>query len=131
MRDLDTSACFYETVLGFEAGQTRETTIDGKRHRHTPLWRGPVTIGLGTLETLPASHHLRRGGPDAALGLSVEICVYVKDGALVEFHGHVRKTAETHVGPLAQRPWGVRDFRVVDPDGYYIRITAPDRDFRS
>jgi uncharacterized glyoxalase superfamily protein PhnB len=25
--------------------------------------------------------------------------------------------------PLRERPWGLRDFRVVDPDGYYLRIT--------
>jgi lactoylglutathione lyase len=24
---------------------------------------------------------------------------------------------------LCDRPWGLRDFRVVDPDGYYLRIT--------
>lgn len=23
---------------------------------------------------------------------------------------------------LAERPWGSRDFRVIDPNGYYIRI---------
>ena len=25
--------------------------------------------------------------------------------------------------PVRERPWGLRDFRVVDPDGYYLRIT--------
>jgi uncharacterized glyoxalase superfamily protein PhnB len=25
---------------------------------------------------------------------------------------------------LQKRPWGVTDFRLFDPDGYYIRITA-------
>jgi hypothetical protein len=25
--------------------------------------------------------------------------------------------------PLTDRPWGLRDFRVVDPDGYYLRVT--------
>lgn len=24
---------------------------------------------------------------------------------------------------LVVRPWGLRDFRVVDPSGYYLRIT--------
>jgi uncharacterized glyoxalase superfamily protein PhnB len=27
------------------------------------------------------------------------------------------------VEPLRDRPWGLRDFRLVDPDGYYLRIT--------
>ncbi|BBB48893.1 lactoylglutathione lyase [Pelolinea submarina] len=25
---------------------------------------------------------------------------------------------------LQQRPWGLTDFRVVDPSGYYLRITS-------
>ncbi len=25
--------------------------------------------------------------------------------------------------PLQDRPWGLRDFRVSDPDGYYVRVT--------
>jgi uncharacterized glyoxalase superfamily protein PhnB len=24
---------------------------------------------------------------------------------------------------LQERPWGLRDFRVLDPSGYYLRIT--------
>jgi lactoylglutathione lyase len=27
------------------------------------------------------------------------------------------------VDPLQDRPWGLRDFRVTDPDGDYLRIT--------
>lgn len=26
--------------------------------------------------------------------------------------------------PLEHRPWGLTDFRVADPDGYYIRVTS-------
>jgi lactoylglutathione lyase len=28
---------------------------------------------------------------------------------------------------LRDRPWGLRDFRVLDPAGYYLRITARAR----
>ena len=24
---------------------------------------------------------------------------------------------------IVRRPWGLQDFRVIDPDGYYLRIT--------
>ena len=27
---------------------------------------------------------------------------------------------------LRTRPWGLQDFRIVDPDGYYLRITHGD-----
>jgi lactoylglutathione lyase len=26
--------------------------------------------------------------------------------------------------PIAERPWGLRDFRLADPDGYYWRVTT-------
>ena len=26
--------------------------------------------------------------------------------------------------PLTPRPWGLTDFRILDPDGYYWRITS-------
>ncbi|MGD0561095.1 MAG: VOC family protein, partial [Streptosporangiaceae bacterium] len=25
---------------------------------------------------------------------------------------------------LTERPWGLTDFRIYDPDGYYLRVTA-------
>jgi hypothetical protein len=28
------------------------------------------------------------------------------------------------VEPPLDRPWGLRDFRVADPDGYYLRVTT-------
>jgi lactoylglutathione lyase len=27
-----------------------------------------------------------------------------------------------------QRPWGLWDFRIVDPDGYYLRVTSRARE---
>ena len=27
--------------------------------------------------------------------------------------------------PLQQKPWGLRDFRIKDPSGYYLRLTTP------
>lgn len=38
-----------------------------------------------------------------------------------------RGEAERHGGrieALDDRPWGARDFRLVDPDGYYVRVTS-------
>ncbi|MDO8563130.1 MAG: dihydroneopterin aldolase [Candidatus Limnocylindria bacterium] len=53
-------------------------------------------------------------------GIGVEIIVEVEDvEALYEkVRGFLRVVA-----PLRRRPWGVRDFRLEDPFGYYLRIT--------
>ena len=32
--------------------------------------------------------------------------------------------------PPQQRPWGLRDFRIVDPDGYYLRVTSRAQETR-
>jgi hypothetical protein len=31
------------------------------------------------------------------------------------------------VKPIQDREWGARDFRVADPDGYFVRLTSPLR----
>ena len=55
-------------------------------------------------------------------GLGVEVVIPVSDlDAIYE-------NAQAHdatVSTLHERPWGLRDFRVADPDGFYLRFTEP------
>ncbi len=42
-------------------------------------------------------------------------------------YAHARDAAARHGGqvePLTARAWGQTDFRLIDPDGYYIRVTS-------
>lgn len=39
------------------------------------------------------------------------------------YYQKVKALAEV-VGPLRLRPWGLKDFRIVDPFGYYLRVTS-------
>ncbi len=41
---------------------------------------------------------------------------------LQALYGHCRERAAISE-PLQLRPWGLYDFRLADPDGYYLRIT--------
>ncbi|MBI1199910.1 MAG: hypothetical protein GC203_18785 [Phenylobacterium sp.] len=52
----------------------------------------------------------------------MEPVVVVEDAAAL----HARAAAHGGAETTAQvaRPWGLTDFRVVDPDGYYPRITG-------
>jgi lactoylglutathione lyase len=127
--NLEETADFYRRALGFEVGATREVALDGAVLRHTPIWNGPTMIGLGLLPRLSPSHHLRREGLDAARGVGVEFCLYVDDADLDLYYARAVRECK-QVEPLVVQPWGSRDFRVVDPDGYYVRISAPDRDYR-
>lgn len=128
--DLDASVDFYRRVLGFEVGAQRQVVLDGNELRHVPVWSGPTMIGLGLLARLAKSHHLRRAGLDAERGIGVEFCLYVDDADLDAWYERAVRECKTGIEPLVVQPWGARDFRVIDPDGYYVRISSPDRDYR-
>ncbi|MDD9954228.1 MAG: glyoxalase superfamily protein [Candidatus Woesearchaeota archaeon] len=53
-------------------------------------------------------------------GHAVEIILLV-DG-VEAFYEQVKDTVKV-VSPLQERKWGVKDFRIVDPFGFYIRIS--------
>jgi len=56
-------------------------------------------------------------------GTGVEISIEVEDvDALYE---RARSLGVDIVKGVQDRPWKARDFRIADPDGYFIRITTP------
>ena len=58
-------------------------------------------------------------------GVGLEIVIEVDD--VDRAHALASLEAERHGGridPLRDRPWNTRDFRLVDPDGYYLRVTS-------
>ncbi len=127
--DVEVSANFYHSVLGFSVGKMREVVLDGRLLRHTPVFLGPVMIGLGYLDGLSLNHHLRRSGLTMPKGIGVEICLYVEDHALEPLYHRALTHSKTRTEELTMQPWGVRDFRVIDPDGYYVRVSSPDKDW--
>jgi predicted enzyme related to lactoylglutathione lyase len=112
VRDVERSATFYERVLGF----TRRDSSPG----YAAVARGLAIIGIGRLADLEPDHPLRCGDGEH-LGCGVEIVLEVDDvdGA---FAG-AQASGHPIASPLQGRPWGLRDFRLIDPDGFYIRIT--------
>ena len=87
---------------------------------------GDAVVGLGPIAKLPPDGP----GPGftqervaAARGAGVEIVLEVEDldTALAAVHAAGHPLAQ----PPRERPWGLRDFRLADPDGYYLRITTP------
>lgn len=61
-----------------------------------------------------------RFNPKTKTGYGVEIIIPI-DG-LSQFYRRVRRVIRI-LEPLKLRRWGRRDFRVVDPFGFYLRIT--------
>jgi lactoylglutathione lyase len=114
VRDKSLSLDFYEQVLGFslKPPATRSSS-------YAQVVNGKVQIGLCDVDSLAANHYFRTIAGDHP-GLGVEIVFEVSDLAGYERRAQL---AGAIYEPLRFRPWGRRDFRLVDPDGYYIRVT--------
>lgn len=109
--DLDAFVHFYTRVLGFVL------TVD-QRDSDSPyaaVERGSVRIGAAR-----AGQPVERSARSVPTG--VEIVLEVDDVA--EVHGQVQKAGYPLEQDLTRRPWGLTDFRVYDPAGYYLRITG-------
>ena len=119
--DLGTSVAFYTEVLGFHVTRADPGYVS-VRH-------GSAVLGLGPVAKLPE----KGGGPGftrqrlhADRGAGVEIVLELDD--LDELRALYRNclTRGVVAEALREQPWGLQDFRVVDPDGYYLRVTHGD-----
>lgn len=123
VQDQVRSAEFYKQAIGFEVEPSDRYPSSG----YVQLINGEVCIGLCPVTSLAEGHYFRAttsGRP----GVGVEIVFEVDD--LLAYERRAR-LAGAIFEPLRYRPWGRRDFRVVDPDGYYIRVTESLREHRS
>lgn len=130
--DQRTAVDFYTRALGFQVQYTRPGGLRFERPtegispseptpEYVSLQSGRVLVGLAPWSALPGDHHLRRGPADLR-GLGTEIVLEVNDAREAE-----RRVVEAGFpleSPCQRRPWGATDFRVIDPDGYYLRITS-------
>jgi lactoylglutathione lyase len=114
--DMEASIAFYTRVLAFELA------------RHEPgdyasLRLGGVVLGIGPVAKLPEEGgYFGREIATLRRGLGVEIVLEVDD--VERWHERVVSSGHPILEPLRDRPWGLRDFRISDPDGYYLRITS-------
>lgn len=114
--DVQASIEFYRRVLGFQvAGQASR--------QYTMLTNGEAIISLNGHDALAKDHPLRAVASERR-GLGIEIVLSVAD---VEGCHQAAKAQGHPVTDLVLQPWGLRDFRIVDPDGYYIRVTERRR----
>ncbi len=113
--DLKKSADFYTGVLGFEK-------MKGG-FNYVPVRSGSVVIGLGAAGRLPKNHYFNPELQQARRGLGAEIVLEVDDVQAmydkVKASGYAKELA-----PPRKQPWGLTDFRLADPDGYYLRISS-------
>jgi lactoylglutathione lyase len=112
--DLDATVDFYVEVLAFRVIRD-ERTAD---HPYVALERGEVRLGA-VARAEPEDRDQRR--PPTRVELVLEVDDLEADRERVAQSGWPLEEDITH------RPWGLSDFRLLDPSGYYWRITTRHR----
>lgn len=66
-------------------------------------------------------------------GYGVEVCLYISDQDIEDYYNSIlEKIDEKHIiTPLEDKPWGNKDFRLIDPFGYYLCIREADNILRA
>lgn len=73
-------------------------------------------------EAVEGHHYFGRYPPTTKRGYGVEIVLTFED---LDAAFASAQELGTIVEPIRVRPWGLRDFRVEDPYGFYVRCTEP------
>jgi predicted enzyme related to lactoylglutathione lyase len=107
--DLDETVRFYTQVLGFQLDRD-ERTGDVP---YVALRLGGVRVGAARRSGV--DHDARR--PPTGVELVLET------GDLLGARKRILEAGWSLDEGLTERPWGLRDFRIVDPSGYYWRLT--------
>lgn len=105
---------FYCSVLGFKEIQTYDDYV--------VVQNGTVVIGLCSVDGLKSDHYFRPEIITNRKGLGVEIVFEVEN--IQEDFNRVKATGYPIFEDFKRQEWGLSDFRIVDPDGYYIRFTS-------
>ncbi|CAI6086171.1 VOC family protein [Cohnella sp. JJ-181] len=114
VENLAETAKFYMEGLGF----IKEKESD----HYISVRNGNAVIGLGAMAQLGDDHYLKPKTEMERKGVCVEIVLEVDD--IAEYYKKIEDSQYPIHSTLTKRPWGTTDFRIVDPEGYYIRITS-------
>ena len=109
--DIAASERFYVDILGL--------TITRRLEDFLVFESGPVKMHICSNEYIPECISLE----NAKIGAGVEFCFEVDN--IEDFHRQFQSTGYPIYQKLQIQDWGKTDFRVMDPDGAYIRISSP------
>lgn len=109
--DLDAFVGFYTHVLGFDLA-------DDRRASESPY--AAVASGLARIGAVPSSSAVDPAVRSVPSGAEIVLEV----GDVEAAYRRASDSGWPIADPLTERPWGLRDFRVFDPDGYYVRVTS-------
>ena len=115
VKDLRVSAAFYTETFDFKEVSNNPGYI--------LLQRNALVLGLKTDELLWHPDPGDQPVESLVRGVGIELVLEIAD--IGPFHAKMQQAGVAIHEPLKEQPWGATDFRVLDPDGYYWRITSP------
>ena len=111
VKDAPTSIAYYVDVLGFDLKQTLGD---------------PLGFGKVQLEEEVSIRLRQRKSEDDEIGFGGVFVIHTgrSEGGpeIEEYYNEVRGRGGIITEKLNEKPWGIREFRVADPDGYVLRF---------
>ena len=111
--DLNATVRFYVDLLGFALAADRRADA----RPYLALERDDVRIGAVAVP----------GGSPAARRPPTGVEIVLEVDYLHAERDRLRLAGWPIEEDIMRRPWGLQDFRVLDPDGYYLRFTSRAR----
>jgi catechol 2,3-dioxygenase-like lactoylglutathione lyase family enzyme len=115
--DVEASVRFYTEKLGFQLLRMERGSIDS-RVRATF-----AVVGLERAALLIADKRLEGGLALPPGGAAVHIRIVVED--VDALYRRARDSGVTIANEIGDRPYGLRDFIISDPDGFQLRFATP------
>ena len=110
----------YYTALGFEIAWEREPQ-DSKGYLVMSLNDNVLCFWAGNENVYKQEEYFKRFPRNTPRGYGVEIVLQIND--IKSFYEQHKENLNV-LEPLELRPWGLEDFRAVDPAGFYLRFTS-------
>jgi hypothetical protein len=82
---------------------------------------------LNAFEEPEPGHPFERYRAEVRRGLGVEIGIVLDRERLVASWEAARRIDGCAVSNVVDQEWGMTDYRIVTPHGYYLRVTTPPR----
>src|SRR5690625_726468 len=114
VEDLQRSIRFYEEILGL--------TFTRKSGTGAVIKQENFSLLLTADDILEENHYFRKDGGLKPKGKATEIILVSDD--IERLYRDIQEKNYPVESPLKLQSWGMVDIRIIDPDGYYLRITS-------
>lgn len=106
-------------MLGFET--LWETSPEGHHGYLVMRWEDNVLCFWCGNDQVATHPYFRDFPTGTKPGYGVEVVLLTRD---LDAAYDIVKNSDALVEPLKEKPWGLKDFRIKDPYGFYLRITS-------